>query len=109
MTLSQESVAQLLKELKSGLRALYGSRLRQVYLYGSYARGDQDTESDLDILIVLSDYNHYGEEIDRTSLLTSQLSLKYNISISTVFLRWRDWREADTPLLRNVRAEAIQA
>ena len=43
----------------------------------------------------------------RSSELVSRLSLKYGVSISTIFQRQQEWLEADTPLLRNVRVEAI--
>ena len=43
----------LIAELKVGLDGVYGDRLKGLYLYGSYARGEEDTESDLDILVVL--------------------------------------------------------
>ena len=105
--MSQDKLNRLLKELKSGLAALYGSRLCGVYLFGSYARNDHDEESDIDIMIVLSDYEYYGEELDCSSELVSRLSLKYGVSISTIFQRQQEWLEADTPLLRNVRVEAI--
>ena len=106
--MSEEELAQLLNEIKAGLTALYGGRLVGVYLFGSYARNEQDAESDVDILIVLNDYQQYGAELDRTSELSSRLSLKYGVSISTVFQRQQEWLEADTPLLRNIRAEAQQ-
>ena len=63
----------------------------------------------MDILVVLSDYRSYGAEIDRTSELTSALSLKYQVSISTIFVRETEWLRGDTPLLRNVCQEAIPA
>lgn len=103
----EEKLEQLLKELKVGLAALYAKRLRGVYLYGSYARNQQDAESDLDIMVVLSEYDRYGAELDRTGKFVSSLSLKYGVSISTVFQRHTEWLEADTPLLRNVRLEAV--
>lgn len=97
----------LLKELKRNLDRIYASRLCGVYLFGSYARQEQDSESDLDILIVLTDIDLYSEEIKRTSEMTSHLSLKYNVSISRTFIREVDWQSADTPLLRNARQEAV--
>ena len=107
--MSQEKLKQLLKELKSGLAAFYGGQLCGVYLFGSYARGDQDAESDLDILIILSHYDRYSAEIERTGELVSTLSLKYGVSISRKFITESHWATVDSALLLNVRAEAIAA
>ena len=97
----------LLGELKTGLEQIYSDQLKGVYLFGSYARGDQDAESDVDIMIILSRYNQYGEEIDRTGELVSTLSLKYKLTLSRVFIRESDWQNVQTPLLRNAHEEAI--
>ncbi|MBI3323966.1 MAG: nucleotidyltransferase domain-containing protein, partial [Candidatus Omnitrophica bacterium] len=45
----------------------------------------------MDVLVVLDDVEHYGAEVDRTSELTSMLSLQYGVSISKVFVREREW------------------
>ena len=107
--MSPKKLAQLLKELKTGLARLYGSRLCGLYLFGSYARGEQDAESDLDILIVLTDYERYSLEIERTGELVSALSLKYGVSVSRKLVKESSWQSASSALLRNVRAEAIAA
>lgn len=105
----EERIDQLLREFKEGLERTYGSCLRGAYLYGSYARGEADEESDVDILIVLKDFSRYGEEVERTGQLGSDLSLKHGVSISQVFMREQDWLHGDTPFLANVREEAIPA
>ena len=96
-------------ELKVGLAAIYRDRLRGVYLYGSYARGEADSESDVDVLVVLEEYDRYSAEIGRTSQLISALSLKHSVSVSRVFVSESKWRTYDSPFLRNARAEAIAA
>lgn len=102
-------VKRLLTKLKDGLTKLYGDRLKAVYLFGSYARGDYDESSDLDVMIVLSDYQNYGAEIDQSGELISQLSLEHGISISRIIMKEIQWQKSDTPLLRSVRAEAVPA
>ncbi len=98
-----------MKELKEGLVEIYGDRLKAVYLYGSYARGDAKTDSDLDVMIVLRNYRSYGKEIDRTGKLASSLSLEYGISISRVVTKEMQWKVSDTPLLRNIRMDGVPA
>jgi uncharacterized protein len=102
-------IQNLLKELKDGLSHIYGDRLKGVYIYGSYARGQERSDSDIDIMIVLDDYQSYGKEIDRTGELVSKLSLEYGISISRVLMKEIQWMESDTPLLRNIRMDGIPA
>ena len=97
----------LLQELKVGAEAIYGGRLKGLYLYGSYARHEEDQESDVDVLVVLDDFQHYAAEVDRMGVLVSTLSLKYGVSVSRVFVRERDWRLGETPFLANVREEAL--
>jgi predicted nucleotidyltransferase len=97
----------LLPELKNRLLDLYGGRLKGVYLFGSYARDEADEESDVDVLIVLDQVDDYSVEINRTSYLTAELSLKYECSISCVYASEDRWTAEQTMFFLNVRAEAI--
>lgn len=102
-------LAALLAELKRGFEELYRERLRGVYLYGSYARGEEDAESDVDVLVVLDRVDHYGAEIDRSSRLVSALSLQYGVSISRVMVSQEEWARRQSPFMSNVREEAVPA
>ena len=104
-----EDIQDLLQKLKKGLVDIYGDQLKAVYLYGSYARGEAHPASDVDVMIVLDNYQSYGNEIDRTGELISRLSLDYGLSISRVILKEDQWQSNATPLIRNIRAEGVAA
>ena len=104
-----KTVEQILAELKGRLSDLYGNRLRGVYLFGSNARNEAEEESDLDILIVLDRVDSYAREISQTSDVTSEISLKYGITLSRVFASEIQWRDDPTLFFVNLREEAIAA
>ncbi len=95
--------------LKKGLAGLYGPRLKAVYLFGSYARGDYDDSSDLDVMIVLDSYESYWDELVRSADLASDLSLEYDVTISRMIMTEEQWLKDDLPVLRNIRAEGVPA
>ena len=103
------NIQKLLGELKKELVCMYGEQLKGVYLYGSYARGENQPGSDVDVMIVLTSYQRYGDEIKRTSELNAKLSLDYNLSVSRLFMTEERWKHDDSPLLRNVRAQGQPA
>lgn len=51
--LSRDTILEILDELKPELEAEY--KVREIGLFGSYVRGEQNRESDIDILVVLED------------------------------------------------------
>ena len=102
-----KEIKSLLEKLKSGLKQMYGEQFKEAYLFGSYARGDNDPDSDIDILIVLSDFEKYGAELNRTSKLIGSLSLDYGTTLSVVFTRQREWQMDKLPLLLNIHAEGV--
>lgn len=104
-----EKIKGLMTELKGGLAQIYGGHLKGVYLYGSYARGEEDSESDVDALVILDYLDRYGAEVDRTGPLISGLSLKHGVSISRVFVSEQDWSSRATSFLVNAWEEAIPA
>lgn len=102
-------IRKLMKELKEGLVQIYGDKLKAVYLYGSYARGDYRQGSDVDVMILLKDYSDYWKEYMRSSDYVSDISLKYDITVSSLLMKEIQWKESDMPVLRNIRREGVPA
>lgn len=65
------------------LQKIFGNHLEKVLLYGSYARGDYDSESDIDIMVLVNmtkeELCTYRREI---SDLSSDIDLEYNVFLS---------------------------
>ena len=81
--LTKARLEQLCHDVKQALRALYGSRLDRVVLYGSYARGDFHAESDVDFLVVLHDETvKSGHEVWFMGDCIGELSHQYDLFIS---------------------------
>lgn len=102
-------IRKLIKELKDGLVRIYGDRLKAVYLYGSYARGDYRQGSYVDVMILLSDYKNYWEELRRSTELASDVSLEYDVTVSRLIMKEIQWKESNMPVLRNIHKEGVPA
>lgn len=102
-------IRKLMKELKDGLQRIYGDRMKAVYLYGSYARGDYRQGSDVDVMVLLNDYRDYWKEYMRSSDYVSDISLKYDVTVSYILIKEPQWKDAEKPVLRNIRRDGVPA
>ncbi len=102
-------ITPILQELKARLEELYGERLKGLYLFGSYARGEAEPDSDIDVLMVLDDYEYTSDPIREVSRIGSELSLKHDCLISIMPMREGDWERQESGLSRNVSREGIAA
>lgn len=97
----------LLLDLRHGLEELYGSRLQQIILFGSEARGDAHADSDVDIALVLKDPIQMGPETERLGPLLSELNLRYERLVAIVPISTADYSQAKGPFWSNVRREGL--
>ncbi|MCP4153070.1 MAG: nucleotidyltransferase domain-containing protein [bacterium] len=73
----------ILAEVEAEVLKLFGDKLRQMILFGSYARNEQDPESDIDIFILVDESEARLQEYrERIVDIMTDLSLKYDILIS---------------------------
>ena len=97
----------ILSEVKQELKKLYKNDLIDIILYGSYARGDYNENSDIDLLVILKSIETVGTEMDKILDAIYDINLKYHALISIVPVSYDDYKKLKTPLLLNVRNEGI--
>ncbi len=98
-------IKDLLQELKIELQKRYGNKLRKIMLFGSYARGEYRSDSDIDIAVILDDFSYACAEIERTGDIVSALSLKFDTLISLVPIKEKDWEKRKTTLISNIERD----
>ena len=104
---TESPIKDILQELKDRLKKRYGKKLKSMMLFGSYARGEQRGDSDIDIAIILEDFSHACAEIERTGDIVSSLSLKFDTLISLVPIKENDWHKRKTALISNIKRDGI--
>lgn len=95
----------VLGRLERGLEDLYGGRYRGLVLYGSYARGEADDESDVDLLLLLEGEVDRTREVLRVEPVKWPLALESGYVLSVVPVGATEFRDALEPFLWNARSE----
>ncbi|AUD04767.1 nucleotidyltransferase domain-containing protein [Spirosoma pollinicola] len=104
--LSPDQLQALSQEVKQALTELYGERLAQVVLYGSYARGDFRAESDIDYMVILNDTEvKSANEIRYMIDAVYDLSEKHTTLISVKPTSLKKYLQSDLFLYQDVRRE----
>ncbi|MCA6622659.1 MAG: nucleotidyltransferase domain-containing protein [Pseudanabaena sp. M165S2SP1A06QC] len=107
-TIKNKQLFVLLNELKSSLVELYGDRLFSMILFGSHARGEATSESDIDVMVVLADPVNAVEERSRMSSLFWYFLREYDELISIIPISKSRFLAGEISFLRVVRREGIE-
>ena len=94
-------------ELKNKIGQHYNERLQSIILYGSYARGDFNEWSDIDILVVLNEMQSAIQEIDALAELKTDILLDSDIYISTNPVSIQQLNFSEFQFYKNIRNEGI--
>ena len=100
----------LIKQYVNEIKQIYGTHLRQIILYGSYARGDFRPDSDIDIMILVDlSEEEIQKSRDRVSDFTYDFNMDYDLLIMPVvkgMAHFKYWSEA-YPFYQNVEKEGV--
>ncbi|MDY6966817.1 MAG: nucleotidyltransferase domain-containing protein [Halobacteriota archaeon] len=102
-----EKIKHFVEEIKSYLIGIYKERIKQVILYGSYARGDATEDSDIDLLVVVEDGLDPLEVEESLSDLLFEILLGKGELVSVMAIPEGTFRSYNSPLFLNVKEEGI--
>jgi len=97
----------IIAELKQKLTDMYGDKLKRLIIYGSYARGQQTENSDIDLAVVLDGKISKSTEISRMIEAITDLNLEYGVLISVYPVSSGDYSTVNSPLMMNLRREGV--
>ena len=101
---------QITNEVKRDMQNVLGDKLHQIILYGSYARGDYDNESDIDMMVLAdvseTELKNYRKQVNRVA---SKIGLNHDIMITIVLKnkKFVDSHQEVLPFYRNVANEGV--
>ena len=100
----------LMSRISDYSKSIFGDKLKNVILYGSYARGDYDVESDIDVMIMV---DMSPEELAKYrwnfSCFCADLNIENNVLITSklqsarVFEQWKN----TLPFYKNVLKDGV--
>ena len=104
-------VLAILDDVKRMAAESFGSKLKEIILYGSYARNQQTPESDVDVMFIFDDHrNEIVKYRDTIADIMVELALKYDVMISITENSAEDFKEyvRYVPFYSNVYNEGVE-
>ena len=105
---TQKQLNQITDEMAKYYRNYYGDAVVGIFLYGSYARGDYDAESDIDITaIVKGERSELQKTLRQIWDYSSDVGLEHDIVISPTVIPYDEFEKykESLPYYRNIQKE----
>lgn len=100
----------ILKKIAAVYYAVYGEDVVKIVLYGSYARGDYQNDSDIDVVaIVRGERKDLQERLKRVWDVSSELELEYETIVSPTIIPFGEFEKYKDalPYYRNILNEGV--
>ncbi|WP_283680590.1 nucleotidyltransferase domain-containing protein [Parablautia sp. Marseille-Q6255] len=107
---TKNELSDIIQKLTQIYRTVYGGNLVEVILYGSYARGDYNNDSDVDIVaIVRGERETLQEQLKQVWDASCELELEYNTILSPTVIPYEEFKryQEDLPYYRNIVKEGV--
>ena len=108
-TFEHQKLNPVLRDFVAECRTAFNEKLFDIRLFGSYARGDHNEESDIDIMVILdtsiAEVRKKRHDICR---IAAMLELKYHVTISPVLYSKDEYDTRKTfGFCKNVEMEGV--
>lgn len=109
--MNNDILRDILCSIKQGYKQVYGDDIMDIYLYGSYARGDYEQDSDIDFVAIVK-----GNRLDLQKKLkvmwdiAADLGLENDIVISPTVIPYNEFLQYQEklPYYRNIIWEGVK-
>ena len=110
LTCDSDTLRIICEKSSEKLREIFGEKLIDVILFGSYARGDYNEYSDIDVMALVDmDKLELGKYRRKVTSFMSDIDLKYDVLLSIKLqdkLTFDKWHY-NLPLFLNVKKEGV--
>lgn len=109
--MNNDILRDILCSIKQGYKQVYGDDIMDIYLYGSYARGDYEQDSDIDFVAIVK-----GNRLDLQKKLkvmwdiVADLGLENDIVISPTVIPYNEFLQYQEklPYYRNIIKDGVK-
>ena len=108
---SQQEVNRIVRQLCSDLKPLFPQSSMEAILFGSYARGEADAESDIDVMVLVdSSRQDISQKTQEISGVAADLLLSRGVMVSPIVENRRYFQDniGLLPFYRNIAREGVR-
>lgn len=97
-----------MKQLRAALEARFATRLLRLRLFGSYARGEANEDSDVDVFVLLDKVS--SQDFRAVLDLAAEVSVDCLLQVSPMVFsaaRYEQWKRDERAIVQDIEREGI--
>ena len=109
--MTEKKIREVVQKFAEEAKKIYGTKLMEIILYGSCARGDFEQDSDIDIMILLNvPEDEINSERRRIYDVSDKLDLDYDVVLTPVFQNYQTYKKymSASVFYQNVQREGVK-
>ncbi len=103
----EKTIQLIIESIKMHLAKLYGKKIKSILLYGSFARDEQKSDSDIDVLVVADSSLDPFEVRDSLSDILFDILLDKGELVSVTVIPEDFYQNYNSPFVLNVKKEGV--